>query len=73
MPNTNEWHLLKRQFDALMHAAKTGDESVEDILDIQFRHRFAELINQIVQRNSASRYNWPRQSALGPKRTYNSH
>jgi hypothetical protein len=40
----NEWELLKRQFDALTHDKSV--ESIEDILDAQFRRRFTELINQ---------------------------
>ena len=42
---TKELNLLKQQFDELVH-----DESVaakiEEIFDIQFRRRFAELITQ---------------------------
>jgi hypothetical protein len=45
MSKLNEWELLKRQFDAL--AREQSAESIEDIFDIQFRRRFADLINQI--------------------------
>ena len=58
MSKTNEWELLKRQFDAL--TPDESVESIEDILDAQFRRRFTELINQTAQRNSANVYNWPR-------------
>ena len=54
----NEWELLKRQFDALTHDKSV--ESIEDILDAQFRRRFTELINQTAQRGSTNVYNWPR-------------
>jgi hypothetical protein len=67
---TNEWQLLKRQFDALLRG-ESPRESVEDMLDVEFRRRFTELINQTAQRNSTSTYNWPptlvRKKAL-PKR-----
>jgi hypothetical protein len=59
MSNTNEWDLVKRQFSALMHDESAGAESVEEILDVQFRRRFAELITQTAQRNSTG-YHWPR-------------
>ena len=59
MSNTNEWDLLKRQFDALMQDEGVGAESIDEIFDIQFRRRFAELIKQTAQRNSAGDYNWP--------------
>ena len=51
---TNEWDLLRRQFDALTHDESV--ESIEDILDAQFRRRFADLINQIAQPDSTTGY-----------------
>ena len=58
---TNEWDLLKRQFDALVHDEGVGAESIEEIFDAQFRRRFAELINQISERNSTTGYiDWSR-------------
>ena len=64
MSNTSEWDILKRQFDALMHLIhreSAGAESIDEIFDVEFRRRFAELINQTAQRNSTSvGYNWPR-------------
>jgi hypothetical protein len=63
MLKANEWDLLKRQFDAaLVHDESVGcAESIDDILDVQFRRRFTELINQTAQRKSKTiGYNWPR-------------
>ena len=59
MSKTNEWDLLKYQFDALVHES-AGAESIDEFFDDQFRRRFSELINQTAQRNSANVYNWPR-------------
>ena len=56
MSKTNEWDLLKHQFDALMHDESVGAESIDKIFDAQFRRRFAELINQTAQRNGTSGY-----------------
>ena len=50
---TNEWDILRNQFDALTHDESV--ESIEDILDAQFRRRFDDLINQIAQPNSTTR------------------
>ena len=57
-PKTNEWNLLKHQFDALEESA--GADSIEEIFDTEFRRRFTELINQTARRNSTNVYNWPR-------------
>jgi len=58
---TNEWDLLKHQFDALVHDESVGAESIDEILDAQVRGRFADLINQAAQRNSTTGYiGWPR-------------
>jgi hypothetical protein len=43
----NEWNLLREQFHALMHE---NSGSIEDILDVQFRRRFSELINEVAER-----------------------
>jgi hypothetical protein len=43
-PKTNEWNLLKQQFDALLHNDNVSADSIEEILDGEFRRRFAELI-----------------------------
>ena len=45
-PKTNEWNLLKARFDALVHDENLSDDSIEKILDAQFRRRFAELMNR---------------------------
>lgn len=61
MSKANEWELIKRQFDALIHDENVSAESIDKILDVQFRHRFTELMDQTAQRNSASvGYHWPR-------------
>jgi hypothetical protein len=57
---TKESNLLKQQFDELVHDESVAANSIEEIFDIQFRHRFAELITQTARRNSATVYNWPR-------------
>ena len=43
-PKTNEWNLLKQQFDALLHDENVSADSIEEVLDAEFRRRFAELI-----------------------------
>ena len=43
---TNEWSLLKHQFDALAHEESVGPDSIETIFDMEFRRRFSELINR---------------------------
>jgi hypothetical protein len=43
---TNEWSLLKHQFDALVHDESVDTDSLEKVLDEQVRRRFAELINR---------------------------
>ena len=52
MSKTNEWELVRRQFDALTHDESV--ESIEDIFDTQFRRRFADVINQIAQPDSTT-------------------
>ena len=42
MSNTNEWNLLKHQFDALVHEIVAA-ESIEQTLDAEFRRRLAEV------------------------------
>jgi hypothetical protein len=56
-PKTNEWNLLKHQFDTLAHEVSAG---ADEIFDTEFRRRFTELINQTARRNSTNVYNWPR-------------
>jgi hypothetical protein len=45
-PKPNEWNSLKDQFDALIHDESVGADSIEKIFDVQFRRRFAELLNR---------------------------
>ena len=45
-PKTNEWNLLKQQFDALADEESPDADSIEEIFDMEFRRRFGELINQ---------------------------
>ncbi|MGA8625495.1 MAG: hypothetical protein WB686_12250 [Pseudolabrys sp.] len=45
-PKTNEWNLLKQQFDALADEESADPDSIEEIFDMEFRRRFGELINQ---------------------------
>jgi len=49
-PKTNEWNLLKQQFDALLHDDNVSADSIEEILDVEFRRRFAELIYRATYR-----------------------
>ena len=46
MSKTNEWSLLKCQFDALAHEKGVGPDSIEKIFDMEFRRRFSELVNR---------------------------
>ena len=39
----SEWNLLLDQFQALV---REGSDSIEDIFDVQFRHRFSGVIDQ---------------------------
>jgi hypothetical protein len=41
---------LKQQFDALLHDENVSADSIEDILDVEFRRRFAELIYRATYR-----------------------
>ena len=38
-PKTNEWNLLKDQFDALVHDESVREDSIEKFLDDQIRRR----------------------------------
>ena len=44
----NEWNLLLNQFHALV---RKGSDSIEDIFDAQFRHRFSGVIDQATGAN----------------------
>jgi hypothetical protein len=43
---TNEWNLLKHQFDTLVHGDGVEPDSIEKTFDAQIRLRFAELISR---------------------------
>jgi hypothetical protein len=43
-PKTNEWNLLKDQFDALAHSKGVRQDNLEQVLDDGIRRRFGELI-----------------------------
>ena len=45
MLKTNEWNLLKRQFDELARDDSAGPDIIE--LDADFHRRFAELMNRV--------------------------
>jgi hypothetical protein len=47
----NEWSSLKDQFDALVHDEGVGADSIEKTFDVQFRRRFAELINRVADQS----------------------
>jgi hypothetical protein len=55
-PTVSEWSLVSEQFAALM---REPCDSIEDILDVQFRKRFSELINQ-----TAARQNWVKSESV---------
>jgi hypothetical protein len=56
----NEWNLLLNQFHALV---RKGPDNIEDIFDVQFRHRFSRVINQAAwgQLATVGRYALPRE------------
>ena len=56
----NEWDLLKLQFDALVRDQDVDPESIDEILDFEFRRRFAELLTETARHNMTRHYNWPR-------------
>ena len=51
MSKTNEWDLLKHQFEALVHDESVDPDSIEKVLDDQVRRRIAELINRARKQN----------------------
>ncbi len=52
VPTTNEWRLLKNQFDALMHGKGVREDSIEMFLDDQIRRRFGEWIARAAERTT---------------------
>ena len=55
MSKSNEWNLLKHQFDALAHDRSVDADDIEKIFDTEFRRRFAELINQTREPSTQNR------------------
>jgi hypothetical protein len=51
----NEWRLLRDRFDTLVRGES---DDIEQILDVQFRRRFSELIER-----AAERKNWSTREA----------
>ncbi len=51
-PKTNEWNLIKDQFDALMHNEIEREDSFEKFLDDQIRRRFGEWIARAAEHNT---------------------
>ncbi len=45
MSKTNEWNLLKRQFEELVRDDSAGTYTIE--LDADFHRRYAELMNRV--------------------------
>ena len=70
MSKTNEWNLLKRQFNELTRDDSAGSDGIE--LDAGFHHRFGELMNRIC---GSSRYYqkadpFPHSSDVGTQRCF---
>ncbi|MGA9526334.1 MAG: hypothetical protein WBV82_33080 [Myxococcaceae bacterium] len=55
-PKTNEWNLLKDQFDALVYGESAREDSVEKLFDDQIRRRFGEWITRATDRKTTT--NW---------------
>ena len=45
-PKLNEWKLLRDQFDTRV---REGGSDIEVIFDAEFRRRFTELINRVIE------------------------
>lgn len=43
-PKTNEWNLLKEQFDALVHSEGVRQDSLEQFLDNAIRYRCGRFV-----------------------------
>jgi len=56
-PKTNEWNLLKDQFDALVYGESACEDSIETLFDDQIRRRFGEWITCAADRKTMT--NWP--------------
>ena len=55
-PKTNEWNLLKDQFDALVYGESAHEDSVEKLFDDQIRRRFGEWISRVMDNKTMT--NW---------------
>jgi hypothetical protein len=53
--DTNEWNLVKHQFDALVHGEGVEADSIEKTFDAQIRLRFAELISRAAEPSKQNR------------------
>ena len=49
---TNEWNLLKDQFDALTYGESVREDSIEKLFDDQIRRRFGEWITRTAERKT---------------------
>ncbi|MGB8892932.1 MAG: hypothetical protein WCD13_01230 [Pseudolabrys sp.] len=49
---TNEWNLLKDQFDALAYSESVREDSIEKLFDDQIRRRFGEWITRTAERKT---------------------
>ena len=49
-PKTNEWNLVKHQFNALVHDGNVRADGIEEVFDAQLCRRFAELIYRATYR-----------------------
>ena len=57
LDQTNEWSLLKDQFDALVRGEDMREDSIERLCDEQIRRRFAQWIIRAAERNLKTN-NW---------------
>jgi hypothetical protein len=53
---TNEWNSLKTSLTCWVYNESPGSEDIEKIFDVEFRRRFAELINWATARNNETGY-----------------
>ena len=53
-PKTNEWNLLKDQFDALVQDESVHEDSIEKFLDDPIRRRFGEWISRAAEQRTFS-------------------
>ena len=53
-PKTNEWSLLKDQFDALVHDESVREDSIEKFLDDKIRGRFGDWITRAAERKTST-------------------